>query len=455
MKATMAAASASAADKHLPTHSMRARAVADTLADRLQDPHRVPFQRGTDEANPAHIRWRDVGTLGRGHAGISLLFSSRAQASPAHLATAHRHLQQAAKQMNDLPHPLVGLFGHVAGLGFAMTAARAATGGYTKALNELDRHITNSARALCAAVKTPGPRDLDQFDVISGLTGIGRYLLLRGEPTADTLTHILDTLAYVAVQGPAPGRPASATQLPGFWAAGAPSGPADNTSDLARNGHLNLGLSHGIAGPLALLSLAKEQGYGCERQSEAVERLADLLTTWLQHDEYGPFWPDYLTRHEFLSGTAGPSRRSVRWCYGSPGVSRALQLAGRSHGRRDWLSVADDTVAALLAAPRSNWVLPDMGLCHGWAGVLHLLGYFADGPNHVEVRTAMDEIAERVIDAFDVDATFGYRVAFTDPLKGGDYPGLLEGAAGIALSLDSYASGATHSFPWDAALMTA
>ncbi|MFJ9361447.1 lanthionine synthetase C family protein [Streptomyces mirabilis] len=398
----------------------------------------------------------DLATLGRGHSGISVLFSSRSAAQQSDAIHAHQHLQRCAQLVSALPQPVVGLHGHLTGLGFAMAAASAGTnGGYTKALHALDTHVTGVAEKLCSAVDRQPHGELDRIDVISGLTGIGRYLLLRGGNAVNTLRLILDTLASTALRDSSHAPHASADSLPGFWTAGPPSPAFAEDTDLAQHGHLNLGLAHGIPGPLALLSLAHEQGYADSNHTDAIARLAELLITWVQYDEHGPFWPGFLSRHEYLTGTLRPRGRLVRWCYGSPGVSRALQLAGRSTGRSDWLKVANESIAAVLATPRQEWGITDMGLCHGWAGVLHLLGYFRDGENAAEVEHAMADIATIVVDGFDPTAEFGYRVAFDDGSRGGDYPGLLEGAAGIALALDSYTRGASRTFPWDAAFLTA
>lgn len=445
------------ADRTAPAHAVPAAAVAERIAERLADPAAVRWREGIDDADRAHVMREELSTLGRGHPGISLLFNSRAANSPGDHAVAHQHLQHAARHLKEVEQPCDGLFGHVTGVGFAMAAARAATGGYGTALEALHGRIAEAARALARRTTTGAGRDLDEYDVISGLTGMGRFLLLRAHEDTTGLHEVLEALATTALLGAADGKhQGAAAPLPGFWAQGAPSARQNRkTSELTRHGHLNLGLAHGIPGPLALLALTKEQGHGSDRQSAAIERLADLLTRWIRHDEHGPYWPNYLTRDEYLSGTSQGHRRSFRWCYGTPGVARALQLAGRACGRADWQRTADDAIAAVLATPRSQWGILDTGLCHGWAGVLHLLGFFADGPHSTAVRVARDAIAATITDTFDPDTRYGHRVAFEECLAGGDYPGLLEGAAGVALALDDYAHGAHGRFPWDAALLVA
>ncbi|WP_331727784.1 lanthionine synthetase C family protein [Streptomyces sp. NBC_00158] len=431
---------------------LTARAVADALADRLADPRAIPVGDLPGESRHVNVSEVEAGTLGRGHSGISLLFSSRATGNSA--AAAHGHLQRCSQLLRKLPQPGIGMQAHLTGLGFAMLAARTATGGYGQALAQLDGHICRAAEVLCAPA-TAGSRELDRFDAISGLTGIGRYLLLRGEPVVRTTEKVLDRLTSMALEGTGPSASAGG-DLPAFWADEPPSPYFAADSDVARHGHLNLGLAHGIPGPLVLLSLAHAQGIRRPGLPEAVERLSGLLVDWVQYDAYGPFWPGYLSRSEFLTGTlAAPRTRQFRWCYDVPGVARALQIAGRATDRSDWTALAGEAVAAALSVPVEEWGETGMGVCHGWAGVLHLLGHFTDGPHATAVRAARDDIATRITDGFDEAFRFGYRPAHADNPHGGDYPGLLDGAAGIALALDSYADEGRQAFPWDAAFLAA
>ncbi|MFF4263499.1 lanthionine synthetase C family protein [Streptomyces virginiae] len=434
---------------------LTARTVADTLARRLADPGAIPIGDRPGEPRHVNISELEAGTLARGHAGISLLFSSRAVRDPEAATAAHGHLQRCSQLMRTVPHSGIGLQAHVTGLGFAMLAARSTTGGYGGALEQLDRHVTRAAMALCNPAAGLQRRELDRFDAIGGLAGIGRYLLLRGEQVAEARDTVLDTLIGMALEA-TDASAAAGAGLPGFWVDEAPSPFFDADSDVARHGHLNLGLAHGVPGPLVLLSLAHTQGIRRPGLLEAVERLAGLLVTWAQYDAYGPFWPGFLSRSEYLTGSLAAARtRQFRWCYDTPGVARALQIAGRAVGRDDWPALADDAVAAAVAVPAESWGEVGMGMCHGWAGLLYLLGYFTDGAHATAVRTSRDEIAARITAGFNEAFRFGYRPAHADNPHGGDYPGLLDGAAGIALALDSYADEERPAFPWDAALLTA
>jgi hypothetical protein len=81
---------------------------------------------------------------------------------------------------------------------------------------------------------------------------------------------------------------ASTDRPGGFWT------PADRISPLEREnapelrgGYLNLGLSHGIAGPLAVMSLVRTAG-GCDRDLRpAISVLADRILAAVSDTEHG------------------------------------------------------------------------------------------------------------------------------------------------------------------------
>lgn len=117
-----------------------------------------------------------------------------------------------------------------------------------------------------------------EFDLIRGLTGLGALLLSRGEPSP-LLHAVLVSLARpVCVDG---------RELPGSWSL---VGPAHEEMP---GGYSDNGVAHGIAGPLAVLSLAVRHDVQVPGQRDAV----DVFARWL--DTYGCC---YWTTHELFAG---------------------------------------------------------------------------------------------------------------------------------------------------------
>jgi hypothetical protein len=72
--------------------------------------------------------------------------------------------------------------------------------------------------------------------------------------------------------------------------------------------------------------------------------------------------------HDGHPSQPGPRRPS--WCYGTPGLARALQLAGIARHDRARQAGAENALARCISDPAQITQLSDPGLCHGWAGTV-------------------------------------------------------------------------------------
>ncbi|WP_306102555.1 lanthionine synthetase LanC family protein, partial [Streptomyces acidiscabies] len=187
-----------------------------------------------------------------------------------------------------------------------------------------------------------------------------------------------------------------------------------------------------------------------EGHAEAVERIMALLTRWRTADGY---WPHLITRAHLDDGELSEHGRDS-WCYGTVGTARAVHLAGLALGRGDWCAEA---CAALYGAVNaaSEELTVDSALCHGWAGMLQITLRMAHDSKDPDLLGLADGLAARVIDEFDPEAPFGYRYDHHLAARPLDRPGLLEGAAGVALALHTYATGGVPATSWDGALLLA
>ncbi|MFB7913924.1 lanthionine synthetase C family protein [Streptomyces sp. NPDC056061] len=429
------------------TYAQEALRISDLIAEKLADPARVHDQVwAPEELLPESQRWYPL-SLGSGLTGISLLFSNRIERDPGSAAFTHKYLAESLAALRRTDR-IKGLYNDVSSLAFATWVAHRATGGYVQAVGKLDTHVRYVSETMVSMVGDGPCRSFQDFDVLSGLTGIGRYLLMRKDTMGEELEGVLSALVRMASDVEYGG-----SRVPGYWSLVPPTADPDRALPFGADGHLNLGLAHGIAGPLALLSLSWSAGVVVDGQRGAVERLVGLLDDWSLRDERGVFWPGWVSFDEWRAGEVGPWRRKrPSWCYGSPGVSRALQLAGHALGRPDWSDLAVRSVASQLSVPPSDWVVHDASACHGWAGALHLLQFFEE--DCPQVSRVLDDIVVGIIGSFDTDSAFGLRFTVEGSDGTADFPGFLDGAAGVGLALESYARGNTTAGEWGAALLT-
>ncbi|SHG80584.1 Lanthionine synthetase C-like protein [Streptoalloteichus hindustanus] len=255
---------------------------------------------------------------------------------------------------------------------------------------------------------------LAEFDLIRGLGGLGALLLTR-----DTPSPLLEEVLAYLVSLSRPVRIGGRT-LPGWWAEAGPGG-----EEMA-GGHGNNGVAHGIAGPLAVLSLAARRGVQVPGQHDAIE----VFSHWL--DRYGcRYW---ITRDQ-MSAPEPPKPAPARpsWCYGQLGVARAQQLAAIALGHQARRLVAENMITCTLADPDNLGRVSDASLCHGWAGLLAVTRAVADdsaAPNRF--TPLIDDLTARL--AVDLDRL--------------SKPGFMEGRAGAHLALDG-----TNITGWTRALL--
>jgi hypothetical protein len=193
-------------------------------------------------------------------------------------------------------------------------------------------------------------------------------------------------------------------------------------------GHGNNGMAHGIAGPLAVLSLALREGVSVPGQEKAVGTFA----TWLER--YGTrYWSIAAHLDTEQPPAAEPARQS--WCYGQPGIARARQLAALALGDPVRRRAAEDAVERILTDPLRLARITDSTLCHGWAGLLMLTRAVAtDSPVPVRFTPIIQDLHRRL-------------AADWERLP---KPGFMEGRAGAQLALN-----ASDTTGWTRALLLA
>ncbi|MFD5830968.1 lanthionine synthetase C family protein [Lentzea sp. NPDC060358] len=373
-------------------------------------------------------------SLADGHSGLAVLFARLSDGTPELRDVAHQHLAAAART----PRPRAeSLFDGVPSLGFAARSIARADGDYRGVLSRVDPHVvrlaetTLTAEEARLAAREPGAR-MAAYDVTSGLSGLGRYLLACGAGTRPVLERLLRYLVRLTEPVRVHGR-----RVPGWWTPD-PALLADPVEH--PHGHLNPGMAHGISGPLALLAVCHAHGVVVEGQIEAMRRIATWLLARRGTDQHGPYWPAVVPlEHEVARATEllPPSR--IAWCYGAPGVARAVQLAATEVGEPTWTAEAKATLRAAFRRPRERWGIRDASLCHGSAGVLHatalVLGRDAD---------VLPGLCDHLLSQRE-----RHTVVTVPPRR----PGFLDGAAGTLLALHDHLTPlGPGPLPWHAAL---
>ncbi|WP_327675464.1 lanthionine synthetase C family protein [Kitasatospora sp. NBC_00458] len=373
----------------------------------------------------ASAKWGQ--SLAKGAPGITLLHITRAATGAGDWKTAHAWIAACLRQP-VLSTPGTGLFFGAPAVAHVLRRASTGPRSFERQVTALDATVDRmTERRLASAHRriTRLERPIfAEYDLVYGMTGLGVTLRSRGD------SHLLrDVLTYlVRFTEPLRG-------LPGWWTDIAPSGA---TSPHYPGGHGNLGLAHGITGPLALLALTWTDGIRVPGHREAIGRITDWLDAWQQDTGTGPWWPEAVTPAEERVGRSlqnGPLRPS--WCYGTPGIAHAQHLAALATGDHHRWQLAEHALLTCLTDPRQLTGLTGNTLCHGTAGTRLLTHRFAarttDPATAARLRTAADAIATLI-----------------EPLA---EAGLLEGTAGTALALHTLTPGRPATTRWDSCLL--
>jgi lantibiotic biosynthesis protein len=354
----------------------------------------------------------------------------------------HLHLTAAGRTAERDGTPL-GLFNGVAGLGY--TAQRLAAGRtrYGTLLGAIDDAIAGGVATSSARLAGMSGMPVRAWDLISGITGIGVYLLARREEPAAraALDEILSALVELMTK--TDGAPRWATPHEHLY---------EDMRETAPEGNLNCGLAHGAPGPLALMSLALAEGVEVSGQADAARRLADWVAGQGRRGRFGPEWPAAIPLGENHRAEQPPARPG--WCYGNAGVGRTLWLAGAALDEPELARLAEQAVRAAVERQRKDRPLRAPTLCHGTAGLAQVTLRMAADSGAEDLSREARMLCLDLLERFDPDAPLGYRgeAQMRDlPNATVDDPDLLDGAAGPPLVL---LAAATDTDPgWDRALL--
>jgi hypothetical protein len=174
--------------------------------------------------------------------------------------------------------------------------------------------------------------------------------------------------------------------------------------------------------------------------SDAIHTICAWLDRWQQGSAAQAWWPEVIDQDDMRTGSAsrlGPRRPS--WCYGTPGIARAQQLAAVAVGDPARAQTAVQALHGCLSDDEQLAHLTDAGLCHGWAGLVHTARHAAADAN--ELLATADATATRMRQHLH---------------EHGEPPdeGLLEGTAGTTLVDTARDTATSTGHPrWDTCLL--
>ncbi len=320
------------------------------------------------------------GLLDGGSAGHATFFGylGKALEDDRHADQSFAHLERAAGAADQLP---LALHDGLVGVGWAI-----------RHLQPAEQEDDDLDDAILTFLERP-PLPYQPADLLYGDLGIAVYALERGAAGQGALARIAERLSATALRDP----------RGIFWRVYA--------------GYVNGGVPHGVPGVIAAMAPVAAAG-----------ELVAGAVSWL----CGQRLPDGGFPGSVRGEQPEPPVRQG-WCYGDPGVSMALYRAGR--GNPDWRQIALERARFVGALDLAGARLQDASLCHGTAGVAHILNRMYQDSGDAELEHAARVWFGRVVEeAREGQGVGGYRFAREDGGSVAD-PSILTGAAGVGLAL--------------------
>lgn len=211
------------------------------------------------------------------------------------------------------------------------------------------------------------------------------------------------------------------------------------------HGHINLSLSHGIAGPLKALAIAKNKGFNVEGLDNAISRFLNIYDKYEIEIDNSITWPPIIDLEEYSNNILKNLDYCLdlyKWCYGSYSLSKILQET-YIYLNDEEKSLRYNNNCKKIAKHHFNddFHLFTANICHGYASILamQLIAYKKD-PDKT-LLTNLEYTIKNILNSFDKRSEFGFKKILDENLiqELEEYEiksyNFLEGTTGIVLAL--------------------
>lgn len=272
------------------------------------------------------------------------------------------------------------------------------------------------------------------YDTIQGLSGILNYMLIDTLNQKFFSQQIKDILNYFVKLSKK--YKYKDIDVP-YWRISSENLFLEEERDLFPDGAINLGVSHGISGPLIVMSKAYESNVKVPGLEEAILSISELLISSL--DTKHNNWPSMIDIRKLNETNTVFEESRDAWCYGRPGVSFALLKASQA--------LKDKTLLNIACTTMKSGIYSEIGLvsptfCHGYIGVSYIYKKFYESTKVDAFDQESKRLMTEVISYYDENLPFGFpnwehniNDQNQQEMKMINTIGILDGVTGILLSL--------------------
>lgn len=286
-----------------------------------------------------------------------------------------------------------GFFDGLAEISFIVNHFCKTTGCYEKFSSAIYSHfLMTSNLYVDFCFKNANELRFFHYDTVSGLSGIGYYILLNYKKTdiEDALLRkIIDYMCQLIEVG--------SNNLPN-WHIKAKNQATTEDVLYFPLGHLNFSMSHGITGPLSFLTAAYNAGF---KDSHLINSLQIFLNTIESHAQIVgdlAYWPTKVSPADYILGKCG-SVENYSWCYGMPSILRICESANKAQKNQRKAKEISKLFDILMERSQRIVFPGDSSniVCHGYTGLIcTLLSHQTECPSLINEKRILD-LYNRVI----------------------------------------------------------
>lgn len=380
-------------------------------------------------------RWNPTSNM-LGDAAMALCFGVAAKQTQTQsfYSTAFKYAKAAFDGINSGGFSSVGLFGGISGMAYVFKYLSDIEDRYVKISEVFDQKVQEQLEATLKNIDKAGGEHSSVYDLIGGLTGLCNYLLLSAKydnKSYALLRDVLDLFKFWSNIEKSLGFHTSSLNSTGY---------EKSTDEKYNSVSLNLGLAHGIAGPLSLLSFANNMGLTVPDDKDTASNIFRMIEKSTWSSEYGLEVPGVYFPEVTVDRVEKHITRSA-WCYGNPGVARAISLAGISFGEQEWVALSGDLAVSICNKPLEALQIEAPILCHGRLGTSLILkrmseDYSSDYLSDL-CKNKSEELLETVIAEFKDDTASGY-YNYSSSIDPYEDISIMDGSVGIMMALLTY-----------------
>jgi lantibiotic modifying enzyme len=386
-------------------------------------------------------------TLSHGYPSLCILFSELGimDNENSWLEYSNMYVNKIANLISERGIPGASLFSGTAGIALAIKIASIEGKYYTKLQESLNDYLYDQIDGILDNLNHKKSPEMFDYDVMEGLAGISNYLLSIDNDIKNEiyLKKILDYFVYLS------GHTEYKNSEVPKWHILNENLFTEDEKDNYENGILNLGLSHGIPGPLLILSKAYKRGIVVNGQYGAIKRIVNDLLKLKNQDDNN--WGGMISIESYMSKNSAinePTRSA--WCYGTPGTAFSLLFAAEALNDNDLYDLSKQAMIDLIGKDQKIY---SPTFCHGYAGISYIYKRFYEKTNEIKFFEESQRLKDKILEFFDDTNPFGFYDVerMDDTVLQLNSIGILQGVVGTLLCLLSFEDNSTAS--WETAFL--